>query len=655
LILERFDFRCRLLSQAGYGWCFALRFAGLTVFILLLIISMTNGLFGNGSFRMAKKKIVDSGSKVVNGLGSLTSDPVLAMGFKKGHPRKKRAIRSIPAPVSSAASAPSSDWTAEKGGNRLISEVVKDLILLAHEQGHVTVDDITEALAEACVGPEGLKEVQTQLHQLEVEIVDSGDPGGGQLEDPVADRDRLDILDDPVRMYLKQMGQVPLLTREQEVEVSKRIETAEEEVKRIVRRLGFAAKEHLALAERLLSDPPRERFDRVVLDQKLEDRSGHLRLLGRLVAQVREMDRAVDAAYLEWAGGAGGHEAAELMSRFHAADLKLQGSFERFALKPKIIEEIAVVAENIHDKIQSSLRNVEVLKSQPDSLGRQTLLDAEEIKLRSLEQFVRMSRGDYLDAFSRLKQFTAQAHAAKTEMVEANLRLVISIAKKHTNRGLSFLDLVQEGNLGLMKAVEKFEYRRGYKFSTYSTWWIRQSITRALADQARTIRIPVHMIEVINKLMRVQKRLQQDYGREPTPEEIAEQIQLPVARVRAILKMAQQPISLQAPVGDGEDANVGDFIEDRSVESPFDLVGFSLLKDKLGGVLASLNERERMVLELRFGLGEGGGRTLEEVGRHFRVTRERIRQIEAKALRKMRHPSRLRHLHGFLTAEKNAE
>jgi len=559
-------------------------------------------------------------------------------------PRRKSSANAL-APGLAAGNAGSANGPAPVD----LAQKVKELVRLAQEQGYLTYGDINDALPETSATPEELDEIYVKLRNLDVEIVDQAEVD--RIKPPEAEEEeekvRLDILDDPVRMYLKQMGQVPLLTREQEVEISKRIEAAENEVRRIVGTFGFAAKEHIALAEKLLAEPPKERFDRVILDKQIETRRRHLRALRNLVGVVRAADQKADEHYARWQSAAAGARRDRRYARFRQLNRRLQGAFDKFCYKQKVIDEMALVAENIHDKVQASLRAIQELEQQPKPQSP-AVIQSEQRKIQALEAFVRLPWPECLKACEQLKESSAKAVQAKTEMVEANLRLVISIAKKYTNRGLSFLDLIQEGNVGLMKAVEKFEYRRGYKFSTYATWWIRQAVTRSIADQARTIRIPVHMIDAINKLMRAQKRLLQDLGREPTPGEIAGDMEQPVERVRAILKMAQQPISLQSPVGESEETNFGDFIEDKSAESPAEITSFSLLKEKLSDVLAGLSEREQRVLSLRFGLGDGYPRTLEEVGRQFDVTRERIRQIEAKALRKMRHPTRIRQLHGFL-------
>ena len=562
-----------------------------------------------------------------------------AKGPKKD--RNSKEAKKVEEPVSSIKSI---DPNKRRIDTPEIQEKIRELIKLAKEQDYLTFDDINDILPNDLVDPEDVEAIMERLRNMEFDIIDASevdrykdkkrDDGDGDEEELKADQ-KLDILDDPVRMYLKQMGQVPLLTREQEVEISKRIEDAEIEVARNLHLFGFVTDSYLELADKL--NKGKERFDRVILDKKIESRERYMKGLPKLCEQLKQLHQENDDLFRQLSVK-NPRGKKKLEEDFQKNLQTLNRVFTRFYYKQKVVEDFC---EQVDDCMQKFWK-----------YGRKLQIDPEDkeflTKLRELQQRTWHTPASFEEANKQLRHWLKEALRAKTEMVEANLRLVISIAKKYTNRGLSFLDLIQEGNMGLMKAVEKFEYRRGYKFSTYATWWIRQAITRSIADQARTIRIPVHMIETINKLMRVQKQLVQEYGREPSPEEIAEEIHLPVERVRAVLKMAQQPISLQAPVGDSDDTSFGDFIEDKSADNPMEEAGFSMLKDKIKDVLDTLTEREREVLEQRFGLKDGYSRTLEEVGRQFQVTRERIRQIEAKALRKMRHPTRIRKLEGFI-------
>jgi len=535
-----------------------------------------------------------------------------------------------------------------------INEKIRQLIRLSKEQGYLTIDDINEALPDSVENQDEIDNVLSILSNLEIEILEQDQVEDykqrqEEAEEQESKTSQNDILDDPVRMYLKQMGQVPLLTREQEVEISKRIENAELKAQEVLFQATIIGNYIAGLGTKLITRE--ERFDRIVIDKKIESRDGYFKNLPKLVEAIQRAEASVLEGWDELQKAKNEAERKKINTKFKKRETMLRSHFNKFFFKLKVYEEYLDFIFPLIDEIETLQNQLD--RAKHPKTKKDLAIDTKAIhaRFKKIESEQRISPENLIKLIRQTQVHIREAHRAKTEMVEANLRLVISIAKKYTNRGLSFLDLIQEGNMGLMKAVEKFEYRRGYKFSTYATWWIRQAITRSIADQARTIRIPVHMIETLNKVMQVQKQLLQEYGHEPTPEEVADEMNLPVERVQQIMKMAQQPISLQSPVGDGDDTNFGDFIEDKSAENPYDMTAYSLLREKIIDVLDSLTERERRVLSLRFGLIDGYSRTLEEVGKQFKVTRERIRQIEAKALRKMRHPTRIRQLHGFFDAE----
>jgi len=519
-----------------------------------------------------------------------------------------------------------------------------ELVRVAREQGYLTRDEVHEVFSDIWTKPGDESEAVKQLRLLDVQIVESLDVLPKTEPDSETEKHR-EAVDDLLRCYLTEIGMVPLLKPEQEQEIGQRMEAAYATITDIVARLGFGAKEHLAASDKLLCNPPKERFDRIVADQKVPSREVHLRRMRELAHEVRDLDEKADALFAQVQLARFPKERGRLTRKLAEIEAALKPKLGQFCFEQKVIEDMAAIAQNVWEQFQRSCARCAELKK---SAFHEELSRGERQAIATLEQFVRMPMAEFFDVYEQLQSAIESGRRAKSEMIQANLRLVVSIAKRYTNRGVSFLDLVQEGNLGLIKAAERFEYRLGYRFSTYATWWIRQSITRALADQSRTIRIPVHMFETIAKVTRVQRQLFQELGRDPQEEEVAEELRMPVERVRAILRFSEQPVSLHSPVRTESNAMLGDLIEDTHAEKPFDNAEQNLLKHTLDDILSSLNEQERRVLRLRFGVDDGCVHTLEEIGKKFQLTRERIRQIEAKALRKLRHPVRLRILRGFM-------
>jgi RNA polymerase primary sigma factor len=531
---------------------------------------------------------------------------------------------------------------------------IDELTALAKEQGHITYEEINEILPMNFDSPEQIDQILMFLGGMDIQIVNQSEID--KQKERKKEAKELEAMpkrsegtpDDPVRMYLKEMGSVPLLTREEEVEISKRIEKAQIQIERIIMRFRYSSSETISIANYLIQG--KERFDKSIAEKEVPNKHAFMQLLPKLCELLKKEDKTLEQLQIQIdSPSLKASERTQLHDEFEKCRIRVQAYLRRFHCRHNIIEDFCEVILQAYERFLLLEKEIQELipRAERNKFAAAKLYSARR-KLQKRELAAGRSLDDFKKDVRMLQRWMDKSQEAKREMVESNLRLVISIAKKYTNRGLSFLDLIQEGNMGLMKAVEKFEYRRGYKFSTYATWWIRQAVTRAIADQARTIRIPVHMIETINKVLRGAKKLMMETGREPTPEELATELGLTPERIREIYKIAQHPISLQAEVGDGGESQFGDFLEDTSADSPSEATGYSILKDKMHEVLSTLTERERKVLIQRFGLLDGKPKTLEEVGIEFNVTRERIRQIEAKALRKMRHPTRAKQLKAFI-------